>query len=55
MLKQLIKIFESGKIEINDYGETLPLHSHTSMGQGIFLQNIFDMVKPVRSIEVGFA
>ena len=55
MLNRLKEIFESGKIEINQHGETIPLHSHTSKEQGIFLQNIFDVVKPVRSIEVGFA
>lgn len=55
MLKSLETIFETQTIEINDTGERIPLHSHTSKEQGLFLQSIFDIIKPVRSLEVGFA
>lgn len=55
MLKSLENIIESGSIEINNSGERIPLHSHTSKDQCIFLQQMFDIVKPQRSLEVGFA
>lgn len=55
MLKLLDVIFETKTIEINKSGERIPLHSNTSKEQGIFLQAIFDIVKPSRSIEIGFA
>lgn len=55
MLKSLEEIFNSKAIEINNTGEKIPLHSHTSKEQGLFLQNIFDIVKPDKSLEVGFA
>jgi len=46
MLKSLEEIFETKSIEINDSGERIPLHSHTSKEQGLFLQDIFDKIKP---------
>ncbi|MBC7887146.1 MAG: class I SAM-dependent methyltransferase [Ferruginibacter sp.] len=55
MLNVLEAIFESGTMEINSAGERIPLHSNTSKEQGIFLQKIFDRVKPANSLEVGFA
>lgn len=55
MLETLEKIFKSRTIEISAGGDRIPLHSNTSIEQGIFLQSIFDIVKPARSIEVGFA
>ena len=55
MLKSLNEIFESNTIEVNNTGDRIPLHSHTSKEQGIFLQSLFDIVKPKRSLEVGFA
>lgn len=55
MLKSLETIFESVSIEINEQGDRIPLHSNTSKDQGLFLQRIFDKVKPARSLEVGFA
>ena len=55
MLKSLEEIFEFKSIEINNSGERIPLHSNTSKEQGIFLQEIFDIVKPEKSLEVGFA
>ena len=54
MLKILEKIFDTNTIEIAK-GESVPLHSHTSKKQGIFLQEMFDIVKPIRSIEIGLA
>lgn len=55
MLQSLKKIFETNTIEINANGDTIPLHSNTSLKQGYFLQQMFDLVKPEKSIEVGFA
>jgi predicted O-methyltransferase YrrM len=55
MLKSLETIFETGSIEINGQGDRIPLHSNTSKEQGLFLQRIFDKVKPAKSLEVGFA
>lgn len=55
MLKSLENIIETGSIEINNEGERIPLHSHTSKDQCLFLQEMFDLVKPKRSVEVGFA
>ena len=55
MLNSLESIFATQSIEINNQGERIPLHSHTSKEQGIFIQNIFEIVKPSRSLEVGFA
>ena len=55
MLKSLHEIFETKTIEVNLSGERIPLHSHTSKEQGIFLQDIFDIIKPANSLEVGFA
>jgi len=54
MLESIKKIFESGTIQNSD-GTFIPLHSNTSMEQGIFLQKMFDIVKPKKSLEVGFA
>lgn len=55
MLKSLQNIFETQTIEINNSGDRISLHSNTTKEQGIFLQEIFDIVKPVRSVEIGFA
>ena len=55
MLKVLEEIFETGLIQTNSGGAKIPLHSNTSKKQGLFLQEIFDRIKPVQSIEVGFA
>ena len=55
MLQSLKKIFETNTIEINSNGDITPLHSNTSLKQGYFLQEMFDLVKPKKSIEVGFA
>jgi len=55
MLKSLENIFETNTIEVDDLGERIPLHSNTSLEQGIFLQKIFDAIKPKKSIEIGFA
>ena len=50
MLKSLEEIFEFKSIEINNSGERIPLHSNTSKELGIFLQKIFGLVKPERSL-----
>ena len=55
MLKTLGEILETNSIEINNAGERVPLHSQTSKEQGLFLQKIFDVIKPSRSLEVGLA
>lgn len=55
MLKSLEQIFEKESIEINESGDRIPLHSNTSREQGLFLQKIFDQIKPLKSLEVGFA
>ena len=55
MLQSLEDIFNTQTIEINDDGDRIPLHSNTDKEQGIFLQKIFDRIKPFRSLEVGFA
>lgn len=55
MLETLSEIFRLNTIEINDEGQRIPLHSNTSKKQGEFLQEMFDLVKPNRSLEVGFA
>jgi predicted O-methyltransferase YrrM len=55
MLNTLIEILETGTIEINSTGERVTLHSHTPKGQGLFLQQMYDLVKPSKSLEVGLA
>lgn len=55
MLKSLEEIFETKSIQINSEADRIPLHSHTSKEQGIFLQKMFDIAKPTQSLEVGFA
>ena len=55
MLTSLNEIFEQRSIEINEIGDRIPLHSNTSKEQGFFLQEMFDLVKPKNSLEVGFA
>ncbi|MEO6731322.1 MAG: class I SAM-dependent methyltransferase [Ferruginibacter sp.] len=55
MLHSLEKIFETQTIEVSHTGERIPLHSNTSKEQGLFLQSVFDIIKPSTSLEVGFA
>lgn len=55
MLNTLRSIFENHQIQESDKGGFIKLHSHTSLEQGLFLQEIFDLVKPKYSLEVGFA
>jgi predicted O-methyltransferase YrrM len=55
MLKTLEEIFEQGTIETGSNGDRVALSSHTPKEQGLFIQKIYDQVKPVRSLEVGFA
>lgn len=54
MLYILEQIFKTNKIETPD-GKLTDLHSNTPREQGLFLQEIFDLVKPKKSIEVGLA
>jgi hypothetical protein len=54
MLTTLNEIFLKMKIEAPDQ-TFVELHSHTSKEQGLFLQKVFDEVKPVTSLEVGLA
>lgn len=55
MLKSLEDIFATYTIATGAGDEKIPLHSNTSKEQGLFLQKIFDIIKPQRSVEVGFA
>ena len=55
MLGSLKEIFATGEIVTNENGDRIKLHSHTSEKQGLFLQEMFDIAKPKRSLEVGFA
>ncbi len=54
MLLTLEKIFATKTIE-GPGGKVAEMHSNTSREQGLFLQQIFDKIKPRKSIEVGFA
>lgn len=54
MLFTLDKAFQTSQIEMSD-DVYVPLHSHTSKGQGLFLQELFDDIKPEKSLEVGLA
>ncbi|MEO6719103.1 MAG: class I SAM-dependent methyltransferase [Ferruginibacter sp.] len=55
MLKTLEEVFELGTIETGSNGERIKLHSNTSIEQCLFLQGLYDEIKPKRSLEVGFA
>ena len=55
MLNVLKEIFEKGTMQSDEHGGTVMLCSHTPKEQGVFLQDIYEMIKPKRSLEVGFA
>ncbi len=55
MLKELEKIFSTGMIEINEVGESVKVHSNTTIEQGLFLQKVFKLIKPINTLEVGLA
>lgn len=55
MLESLKQIFLTQSIETGIGDEKIPLHSHTSKEQGLFIQEMFDSVKPANTLEVGFA
>lgn len=55
MLQTLKEIFELGTIEVDERAIRVEVNSHTPYSQGIFLQKIFDEVKPVKSLEIGLA
>lgn len=55
MLDVLKEIFDKGSIEKDSSGERVDLHSNTSLAQGLFLQEIFEEVKPTKSLEIGLA
>jgi predicted O-methyltransferase YrrM len=54
MLKTLQKIYDTGLIE-NPQGVYEQCNGHTSRGQGLFLQELFDAIKPKKTLEVGLA
>jgi len=54
MLETLNKAFSTSKIQMSDK-VYVPLHSHTSKDQGLFLQQLFDDIKPKKTLEVGLA
>ena len=55
MLETLQEIFRLGTIETNIQGERIELNSHTPKEQGLFLQKVYDKIKPKKSLEVGLA
>ncbi|MEJ7759431.1 MAG: class I SAM-dependent methyltransferase [Gemmatimonadaceae bacterium] len=55
MLKTLDLVFETGTIETDAEGNRIEISSHISKEQGLFLQKLYDQVKPSRSLEVGLA
>ena len=55
MLKELEKIFSTGMIELNEVGESVKVHSNTTIEQGLFLQKVFKLIKPINTLEVGLA
>lgn len=55
MNNYLTEILNSRKIEKNSAGETVELHSNTSMAQCLFIEDVFDKIKPKKSLEVGLA
>ncbi|MBN9351767.1 MAG: class I SAM-dependent methyltransferase [Chitinophagaceae bacterium] len=54
MVESLKETFLQKQVETPD-GNQLPLHSHTSESQGYFLQEMFDLIKPKSTLEVGMA
>lgn len=54
MLDTLNKAFETSQIQMSDE-VYVPLHSNTSKYQGLFLQQLFDDIKPEKTLEVGLA
>lgn len=54
MNKVLAEIFQLNSIEDED-GTRIDLHSNTSKEQGEFLQTMFDLIKPKKTLEVGLA
>lgn len=55
MLPSLHEMFLTNQIEVDSSGKKIPIHSHTPQGQGLFLQKIFDLIKPEVTLEVGLA
>jgi|SRR5690242_3398888 len=55
MLDSLEEIFRLGTMATGIEGERVLLNSHTPMEQGLFIQKIYDTIKPERSLEIGFA
>ncbi len=55
MTETLKQIFEANSIEVDDSGERHPLHSNTSLGQCLFIEEMFDAVKPQKTLEIGLA
>lgn len=55
MLKLLEEILETRTMETNSAGDTVTINSDTPKEQGLFLQKIYDQIKPKKSLEVGLA
>lgn len=55
MLETLKKAFETSHIRSSSGNTFVKLHSNTSKEQGLFLQELFDIVIPKKSLEVGLA
>ena len=54
-VRNIKRNFRLGTIETNSNGDRIALNSHTKEPQGLFLQKVFDKVKPKKSLEVGLA
>lgn len=55
MLETLKEIFATGTVETTPAGDRVVLNSNTSEEQGLFLQKLYDQIKPAMSLEVGLA
>jgi predicted O-methyltransferase YrrM len=55
MIKLLEKILETRIMETDSSGNFVAINSDTPRDQGLFLQKIYDAIKPQKSLEVGFA
>ena len=49
MLEIAKEIFETNSIEEDSSGKRLKLHSNTSLDQCLFIQKIFDEIKPKKT------
>ena len=55
MMKLLEKILDTRMMETDSEGGVVAINSDTPRNQGMFLQKMYDEIKPEKSLEVGFA